>query len=47
MLDSTWTGVLPIHKAMGDPVRSPYNRVDLPAYVSEFASDFNRDNKQA
>lgn len=46
MLDSTWTGVLPIYQTMGDPVPSPYNRVDVPAHVSEFASDFKADNSQ-
>ncbi|KAH6991417.1 hypothetical protein BKA56DRAFT_574383 [Ilyonectria sp. MPI-CAGE-AT-0026] len=46
MLDSTWTGVLPIYQTMGDPVPSPYNRVDVPAHVSDFASDFKADNSQ-
>ncbi|KAK7431016.1 hypothetical protein QQZ08_002546 [Neonectria magnoliae] len=46
MLDSTWTGVLPIHQTMGEPMPSSYNRVDVPSYVSEFVGDFNRDNTQ-
>lgn len=44
--DSVWTGVLPIHQTMGEPLASPYNRVDVPAYISEFARDFNGDNQQ-
>ncbi|CAM1501324.1 Fc.00g104860.m01.CDS01 [Cosmosporella sp. VM-42] len=46
MLDSTWTGVLPIHQTMGKPVPSSYNRVDLPGYISEFVSDYSGDNEQ-
>ncbi|KAH7155925.1 hypothetical protein EDB81DRAFT_785796 [Dactylonectria macrodidyma] len=46
MLDSTWTGVLPIYQTMGAPVPSSYNRVDLPDYVSEFANDYNTDNME-
>ncbi|KAH6887685.1 hypothetical protein B0T10DRAFT_539035 [Thelonectria olida] len=46
MLDSTWTGVLPIYSTMGEPVPSSYNRVKLPTYVSEFAGDYNADNKE-
>ncbi|KAH6900708.1 hypothetical protein B0T10DRAFT_35375 [Thelonectria olida] len=46
MRDSVWTGVLPIHQTMGEPLASPYNRVDVPGYISQFAQDFNGDNQQ-
>ncbi|KAM0562814.1 hypothetical protein ACHAPJ_001654 [Fusarium lateritium] len=44
--DTVWTGVLPIHQTVGDPVAGPYNRVDVPRYLAEFAKDFNTDNQQ-
>ncbi|KAK7415276.1 hypothetical protein QQX98_006025 [Neonectria punicea] len=44
--DTVWTGVLPIHQTMSEPVASPYNRVDVPGYISDFTNDFNGDNKQ-
>ncbi|KAI5459066.1 hypothetical protein BGZ63DRAFT_390231 [Mariannaea sp. PMI_226] len=46
MLDSTWTGVLPIYPTMGEPVPSEYNRVKLPSYISDFSNDFNKDHKE-
>ena len=46
MLNSTWTGVLPISSTIGDPVSSDYNRVELPNYISEFIEDTNSDNKE-
>ncbi|KAH6867683.1 hypothetical protein B0T10DRAFT_502228 [Thelonectria olida] len=46
MRDSVWTGVLPIYQTMGEPLASPYNRIDVPGYISEFAKDFNEDNQQ-
>ncbi|KAF7561027.1 hypothetical protein G7046_g3113 [Stylonectria norvegica] len=45
-LDSTWTGVLPIYQAVGQPVPSSYNRVDLPAYIAEFSQGLHDDNKE-
>ncbi|KAF4972431.1 hypothetical protein FSARC_998 [Fusarium sarcochroum] len=44
--DTVWTGVLPIHQTVGEPVASPYNRVDVPGYLAGFAKDFNTDNQQ-
>lgn len=46
MLDSTWTGVLPIYSTMGEPVASPYNRIKVPGYIAEYAGDYNSDNKE-
>ncbi|KAF5018343.1 hypothetical protein F66182_9683 [Fusarium sp. NRRL 66182] len=44
--DKVWTGVLPIHQTVGEPVASPYNQVEVPGYLAEFAKDFNTDNRQ-
>lgn len=46
MRDSVWTGVLPIQQTIGEPLVSPYNRVDVPGYISEFIKDFNEDSQQ-
>lgn len=35
-LNSIWTGVLPVHQVAGQPVPSSYNRVDVPAHISEY-----------
>ena len=32
-------GVIPIYETMGEPVPGPYNRVNLPAYVEEYAKE--------
>ncbi|PHH87768.1 hypothetical protein CDD83_8436 [Cordyceps sp. RAO-2017] len=45
-LAAVWTGVVPVYSTMGDPIPGPYNRVDLPAYASEFFSDFRRENEE-
>ncbi|XXG95541.1 hypothetical protein Hte_001805 [Hypoxylon texense] len=48
LLDRVWTGVVPIHYAMGEPLPGPYNRVEqTPQYLDEFRMDFNRDSKDA
>ncbi|KAH7146784.1 hypothetical protein B0J13DRAFT_584271 [Dactylonectria estremocensis] len=46
MRDSVWTGVLPVQQTIGEPLVSPYDRVDVPGYISEFIKDFNEDNQQ-
>ncbi|KAH6957629.1 hypothetical protein BKA56DRAFT_602252 [Ilyonectria sp. MPI-CAGE-AT-0026] len=46
MRDSVWTGVLPIQQTIGELLVSPYNRVDVPGYISEFIKDFNEDSQQ-
>ncbi|KAM0348971.1 hypothetical protein ACHAPU_003905 [Fusarium lateritium] len=43
--DRVWTGVLPIHAVAGEPVASPYNKVDVPGHLVEFSKDFNTDNQ--
>ncbi|WAO85726.1 Hypothetical protein NCS54_00297400 [Fusarium falciforme] len=44
--DQVWTGVVPVHQTMGEPVPSTYNRIDVPGYMSEFIKDFNAGNTQ-
>ncbi|KAF4455560.1 hypothetical protein F53441_2168 [Fusarium austroafricanum] len=44
--DTVWTGVLPIHTTMGEPVAGSYNSIDVPAHIAEFSKDFNTDNQQ-
>ncbi|KAI1458767.1 hypothetical protein F4805DRAFT_113658 [Annulohypoxylon moriforme] len=47
LLDRVWTGVLPIHYTMGEPIPSDYNRVaKVPGYIEEFRADFNRDSRE-
>ncbi|KAF2832630.1 hypothetical protein CC86DRAFT_401389 [Ophiobolus disseminans] len=42
VLDSVWTGVVPVYERLGEPVAGPYNRVPgVPAHVSEFVSGEN------
>lgn len=46
LLDSVWTGVLPVHKVMGEPLPSSYNKIDIPAHIVDYHRDFNTDNEQ-
>ncbi|KAI1826755.1 hypothetical protein F4861DRAFT_536802 [Xylaria intraflava] len=44
LLDRVWTGVLPVHYALADPVPGPYNRLPAPpAYLEDFVRSANRD----
>lgn len=46
-VNSIWTGVLPVHTTIGDPIPGPKNQVkELPEYIKEFRDDFNKDNKE-
>ncbi|KAI2628647.1 hypothetical protein GGR54DRAFT_588142 [Hypoxylon sp. NC1633] len=48
LVDRVWTGVVPVHLTLGEPVPGPYNRVqEVPAYLQEFRTDFNRDSRDA
>lgn len=48
LLGRVWTGVVPIHYALGEPLPGPYNRVDrVPAYLEEFRAEYNRDAREA
>jgi hypothetical protein len=45
-LNTIWTGVVPIHQTFGEPVASPYNRVEFPSYAAEYIQDSNKDNNE-
>ncbi|RDA91015.1 hypothetical protein CP533_3138 [Ophiocordyceps camponoti-saundersi (nom. inval.)] len=46
VLDTVWTGVVPMYSAMADPIPSPSNRLDIPPYLSEYLDDFSRESKE-
>jgi uncharacterized protein len=46
VVGKVWSGVLPCHMTMGDPIAGPYNQVELPPYLSEFVTDFNNDAEE-
>ncbi|KAI0419366.1 hypothetical protein F5X98DRAFT_334881 [Xylaria grammica] len=46
LLDRVWTGVVPVHYTLGDPMPGPYNRLEtLPGYLDEFVRESNQDAK--
>ncbi|KAI0811713.1 flavin-nucleotide-binding protein [Xylaria sp. FL0064] len=46
LLERVWTGVVPVHYTLGEPVPGPYNKLEkLPAYLDEFMRDSNQDAK--
>ncbi|KAM0549836.1 hypothetical protein ACHAPJ_009278 [Fusarium lateritium] len=46
LVNSTWTGVLPVYQTIGDPVPGPYNSSQVPEHVVEFSKDTNEQRKQ-
>ncbi|KAI1078159.1 hypothetical protein F5B20DRAFT_245288 [Whalleya microplaca] len=47
LLDRVWTGVVPVHYTMEQPIPGSYNRLEkVPGYLEEFRTDFNRDSKE-
>ncbi|KAI8961216.1 hypothetical protein F5Y11DRAFT_239531 [Daldinia sp. FL1419] len=47
LLDKVWTGVVPVHYTLGEPIPGPYNKVDkVPQYLREFVTDFNSHAKE-
>jgi hypothetical protein len=46
LVNSTWTGVLPVYQTIGEPIPGPYNKVEVPEHVSTFAKDTNDEKKQ-
>ncbi|KAI0200953.1 hypothetical protein F4808DRAFT_427368 [Astrocystis sublimbata] len=47
MLDSVWTGVVPVHYTYGEPMPGPYNRVKAtPAYLDEYVRETNNDARE-
>lgn len=44
VLDTVWTGVVPVYQTLGEPVAGPYNRVyEVPEYVRGFVERENRE----
>ncbi|KAI0443486.1 hypothetical protein F4803DRAFT_311477 [Xylaria telfairii] len=47
LVDRVWTGVVPVHYTLGDPLPGPYNKLaTLPAYLEEFVRESNQDAKE-
>ncbi|KAL2197933.1 hypothetical protein P885DRAFT_76646 [Corynascus similis CBS 632.67] len=47
LLDRVWTGVVPVHTVMGEPVAGGYNRVgEVPEYLEEWRKEANRDAEE-
>ncbi|KAI0846147.1 hypothetical protein F5Y00DRAFT_149665 [Daldinia vernicosa] len=47
LLDKVWTGVVPVHYTLGEPIPGLYNRVEqVPPYLREFVADSNRYAKE-
>lgn len=44
VLNSVWTGVIPMQSTFGEPVPAPHNRVELPKYISEYTEEFSKSN---
>ncbi|KAF3072013.1 hypothetical protein CFAM422_005654 [Trichoderma lentiforme] len=43
---SVWTGVVPVFSSLGEPVSTTYNKVEVPANVTDFIKDYNNENKE-
>ena len=46
VVGKVWQGVLPFYQSLGEPVPGPDNQVEVPSYINEFISDFNKDGKE-
>ncbi|KAI0155201.1 hypothetical protein GGR57DRAFT_464544 [Xylariaceae sp. FL1272] len=47
LLDRVWTGVVPVHYTLGEPMPGPYNRVEkVPGYLDEYVKEQNADAKE-
>ncbi|KAI1434764.1 hypothetical protein GGR50DRAFT_660726 [Xylaria sp. CBS 124048] len=47
LLERVWTGVVPVHYTLGDPIPGPYNRVErLPTYLDGFVRESNQDARE-
>ncbi|CCT70963.1 related to flavin-nucleotide-binding protein [Fusarium fujikuroi] len=46
LVNSTWTGVLPVYQTIGEPIPGPYNKVEVPEHVASYAKDTNDEKKQ-
>jgi len=42
VLDTVWTGVIPLYEVLGDPIVGPYNRVpNIPEHVTRYVKERN------
>jgi len=47
LLQSVWTGVVPVYEQFGEPIPGPYNEVkDVPEHVSEYVKGLNAENME-
>lgn len=47
VLDSVWTGVIPVYEKLGEPQAGPYNRVkEIPEHVRRFVDEENEKREQ-
>ncbi|KAI0839651.1 hypothetical protein F5Y06DRAFT_295017 [Hypoxylon sp. FL0890] len=47
LLNRVWTGVIPVHYTLGEPIPGSYNKLEkVPTYLEEHRADFNRDAKE-
>ncbi|RGP77293.1 hypothetical protein FLONG3_4591 [Fusarium longipes] len=46
LVNSTWTGVLPVYQTIGEPIAGPYNTAEVPDHVSDFVKETNDERKQ-
>ncbi|OLN85103.1 hypothetical protein CCHL11_06251 [Colletotrichum chlorophyti] len=48
VVDRVWTGVVPLHQALGAPIPGPYNEVkSVPEYLAAFVGRSNQEAKEA
>lgn len=45
IVGSIWSGVLPMHSSFGEPVPSPYNKIDMPEYIAEYTKEYSTTNQ--
>ncbi|KAI0869330.1 hypothetical protein GGS24DRAFT_166620 [Hypoxylon argillaceum] len=47
LLGRVWTGVVPVHYTLGDPIPGPYNKLEEPpAYLDEYVRESNQDARE-
>lgn len=47
MLDTVWTGVVPVSEKLGEPLNGPYNRVtEVPGYLERWIQAENKDREE-
>lgn len=46
LLDSTWSGVIPVYQTFGEPISSTYSKVEFPGYAADYVGESNKNNKE-